>query len=186
MHSFKDRAGPEAINVDLRRPHFSDLPFRRTMRGIACSGRQIQFFGLYRIGASATLAADMRNSHVALEVLHVGEAIRIAHQNLEDRHLEVHTPSRRLSATGLQEETKPLKLRRRKTGQQAISNRTVRSRLARLSALSSAIPWSCSSRRVPTDPCSAGIRACSRPLHSLFDRESAAPGNRAKTGEGVS
>jgi hypothetical protein len=39
MHTFKDRAGPEAINVDLRGLHFSDLPFRRTWIRIAAAAR---------------------------------------------------------------------------------------------------------------------------------------------------
>lgn len=40
-------------------------------------------------------AAGRQDGHVALEVLHDGKAIRIAHQNLEDRNLEARpTPDR--------------------------------------------------------------------------------------------
>jgi hypothetical protein len=38
-------------------------------------------------------AAGRKDGHVAFEVLHEGEAIRIAHHDVEDRHLEVHTAS---------------------------------------------------------------------------------------------
>lgn len=37
-------------------------------------------------------AAGHEDSHVPFEVLHDGEAIRIAHEDLKNRHLEVHAP----------------------------------------------------------------------------------------------
>ena len=38
----------------------------------------------------AVPATGRQDGHVPLEVLHDGKAVRVAHQDLEDCHLEVH------------------------------------------------------------------------------------------------
>ncbi|MDA9415486.1 hypothetical protein XI04_20275 [Bradyrhizobium sp. CCBAU 11430] len=86
-------ARPSAVTVELLPPVWVHRPTNLPAQlagGAAATGA---------IEARSNAAAGRQDGHVAFEVLHDGEAIRIAHQDLEDRHLEVHAPSGSISAT---------------------------------------------------------------------------------------